>query len=212
MENKKLVLIGDIVSSRKISERISFDKKLLQTLDELNQRNSLIISPYTLTIGDEIQAVFEDAESVFHDAISILSAIYPQKMRFSLGVGAIIKPINTEQAIGMDGPAFHFARDGIDAMKKSGYLFQLSGENIPHFSLHQHALFLISHNIARWNKTRLLVLEMLLNKLPVKSIAANLHISEQAVYKTINTGALEIIISLFTEIETTLSRCLKGQA
>lgn len=211
MTDVNLVLIGDIVSSRKIEERNKFNSQLLHALDELNSSNPHVLSPYTLTIGDEIQAVFNNAEFIFRDAIILLSSIAPHKMRFSISIGEIISPINPRQAIGMDGPAFHRARDGINALKKSGNLFYLSGENIPHFSLHQQALFLISHNLTKWNETRLHVLRMLLNNFQIKSIAANLKISEQAVYKTMNAGALEIIISIFKEIENTLNRCLKGQ-
>jgi len=211
MSDEKLVLIGDIIASRKIKERDRFNAALLQTLDALNARNSAIISPYTLTIGDEIQAVFDRAEFIFKDMISILCAIHPHAMRFSLAIGAIISPINSRQAIGMDGPAFHSARDGIDDLKKSGHLFSVAGERIPAYSLHLHTLYLISHNVSKWNETRLRVLELALLKTPVKSIAASLRISEQAVYKTMNAGALNIIIPIFTEIEKTLDRCLKGQ-
>lgn len=211
MSDKKLVLIGDIISSRQIEERNTFNRQLLKTLDDLNSRNSSVISPYTLTIGDEIQAVFKNAKSIFRDAISIMTAIHPHKMRFSFSIGSIINPINPKQAIGMDGPAFHLARDGIERLKKSGFLFSLKGENIQQLSFYQQVLLLISHNIFKWNKTRLHVLEMSINDIPVNTMAKKLQISEQAIYKNINAGALEIIISLFIEIEKTLNHWLEGE-
>ena len=100
MTDSVIVVIGDIVSSRKIMDRVAFDNGLLRTLEELNARNADILSPYTLTIGDEIQAVFGRADSLFHDAVSILAAIHPEKMRFSWGLGRLTKPITPNGPLG----------------------------------------------------------------------------------------------------------------
>jgi len=205
---KFIVVIGDIVLSRKIKDRVSFDEIMLNTMEELNQHNPGILSPYTLTIGDEIQAVFKEASSLFHDAISILTAIYPGKMRFSFGVGELTKPINPERAIGMDGPAFYNARVGIGLLKKTTDLFYISGEDIPHLNLLRQILTLISFHMSKWNRTRLQTLMMLQDRVCVKEIAARLQISDKAVYKTISAGNLDVIIQLFNNIETILNECV----
>jgi hypothetical protein len=203
-----VVLIGDIVLSRNIKDREPFDRVLLETMGDLSLRNPAILSPYTLTIGDEIQAVFRQADSLFNDAVSILAAIYPQKMRFSISLGELTKPINPQQAIGMDGPAFYFARDGIETLRKSGSLFSVSGEGIPHLELMSQSLSLVSFNMSKWNKTRFQTFAMLQQNVTVKEIASRLLLSERAVYKTINAGSLETIALLFKEIETVLNESL----
>jgi hypothetical protein len=202
--DKTIALIGDIVASRRISKRTIFDEMLLDTLNRLNRQNPNILSPYTL-IGDEIQAVFSSADFLFHDTISILATIHPEKMRFSFGVGTLVTPINPEQAIEMDGPAFHNARDGVEELKKVGYLFNIVGEDIPNLNLLRQTLFLLSHNMDRWKRTRLQALAMLQKDLSVKEIAAKLHISDKAVYKTIDVGALDIVIALFGEVQDALN-------
>ena len=83
MTNKVIVVIGDVVSSRKIKERVTFDRELQEKMAARTAYNDFILSPYTLTLGDEIQAVFSQADFLFNDAIAILSSIYPEKMRFS---------------------------------------------------------------------------------------------------------------------------------
>ena len=207
MAQKVIVLIGDVVASRKIKERTIFDRTLSKTIETLNQ-NTYTLSPYTITIGDEIQAVFDRADTLLHDVAFILAAIYPEKMRFSFGVGELITPINPDQAIGMDGPAFYGARDGIDELKRAGHLLDICGEGIPHLNLLRQTLFLISYNMSKWNKTRLQVLTMQLKHLPVKEIAARIGFSDKAVYKSIRAGALDVIIELFKEIEAILNEHL----
>jgi len=209
MPDKLLVVIGDIVHSRIIKERVAFDAKLQGMLSTLNARNESILSPYTVTIGDEIQAVFRTADHLFRDAIVILASIYPQKMRFSYGVGTLITPINPNQAIGMDGLAFYTARDGIEHLKKSGDLFHISGEGIPDLRLLQSCLQLVSYQIKDWKPNRLQTLMFLQENIPVKVIAEKLNVSDQAIYKTINAGGLEVIMQLFDEISKHLNQGLK---
>jgi hypothetical protein len=80
----------------------------------VNGENMHLISPYTITLGDEFQAVLKNARHLFGDIITILYVIYPTKIRFSIGIGDIQTPVNPNQAIGMDGTAFYNARTGID--------------------------------------------------------------------------------------------------
>jgi hypothetical protein len=209
MSDKKIALIGDVVASRRIKPRVDFDKRLVETLQVLNRHTPGLLSPYTITIGDEIQALFAQAGTLFHDALTILSAIYPQRMRFCFAVGELVTPVNPVQAIGMDGPAFHLARDGILDLKKQGDLFTVRGE-IPNHALLNNVLALISHNLVKWNDTRLRVLVYIMEGKVVKQIADTLAVSEQAVYKNINAGALEQVAELLRQVEALLNSSLEG--
>jgi len=200
LTDKRIALVADIVASRRIDERIAFDDRLVRCLTDLSDHNPHILSPYTL-IGDEVQAVFSGAASLFRDAVAILSTIHPVKMRFSYGVGTLIKPINPEQAIEMDGPAFYRARDGVNALKETGHLFTVVGDDVPQVGLAREALSLVSHEMKAWNANRLRTLALRQENVPVKKIADELGISDKAVYKTIDAGALEVIMRVFEEIK-----------
>jgi len=207
MEKRMIALIGDVVSSRKILDRIDFDARLLKHIKGLGEKNETILSPYTL-IGDEIQAVYERADWLFHDAVSILAEIYPQKMRFSYGIGSLVKPINPDRAIEMDGPAFHNARDGITEIKKEGYLLDIVGENDPNLKLTRSTLFFLSFHMKKWNKTRFQTLALLLEGLTIKQIALRLGLEENTIYKTRKDGALELVIDLIREIQVNINQSL----
>src|SRR5690625_3549704 len=199
-----LVLIADIESSKEIKEgrREALQDKLQEELNHLNQSDYAPVSPYTITLGDEFQAVFEEAGALPVHLFRILAVSHPVRIRFSLGVGSIVTPVNTEQAIGMDGPAFHEARSGMDTLKESGFLFHLNveEEDSAILNLVNASLQLLSHEIKTWKKNRLTILYLLKEGYDYKKIAERLDISTPAFYKNKEAGALEVISTLIDSI------------
>lgn len=205
-----LVLIGDLVASRRSSLRQQLQEQLKGALDDLNQNRNGLTSPYTITLGDEFQVVYDQADRVFADCLAIAAAVYPVRMRFSLSLGAISTDLNPDQALGMDGPAFYQARDGIDRLKRSGELFTLAGLSESEQPLASGGLGLFSHQLNKWNANRLHILNRLLLGWRVERIAEELNISEQAVYKNINSGGLHAVIRLLTALTQTLNQSMRG--
>lgn len=203
-----IALIADIVQSREIKDRDKFQQRLQNQLQTINKRNKNLLSPYTLTLGDEFQAVYSKADNLFNDIWAIMSGLYPHKARFALGVGTLATPVNPKRAIGMDGPAFHFARNGISDLKETSYLIKIAGEQIPHLTLLNNCLYLMSQSTANWSANRFQVLNGLLAGWSRKKIAGQLGISTVAVYKNINKGSLDVLIDLNKEICKMLNEAL----
>jgi len=197
---KSLVLIADIEASRDIKgkDREDLQKSLKDILKNLNEQGEGIVSPYTITLGDEFQAVFEKADHLFVQMLKIMAALHPVTVRFSLGIGSIDTPLNTEQAIGMDGPAFHRARKGIEILKENGFLFGIRSEDNENLMLQilNNSLQLLSKQMRGWNKTRIKILYMLKEGCDYKVISDELDISRTAFYKNKEAGALEVIDEL----------------
>lgn len=196
----KIALIGDIVSSRMIKERKDIQNKLNRTFKRINEKEENISSPLTITLGDEFQAVYSKANFIFKHIWEIISSIYPEKVRFSIGIGEITTEINHKQAIGMDGPAFHNARKGLDEIKKTYFQFNITAEEQLNLELLRQAIFLVSHISYNWKETRLSIISMMYQNLPVNEIAKKIKISDKAVYKNIDAGALQTVIRLTNEI------------
>lgn len=205
---KKIVLIGDIISSKKIGQRSKIQSKLKRIFKKINNSEKNLSSPLTITLGDEFQAVYSKADSIFHDIWLISLAVYPVKIRFSIGIGEISTRINKKQAIGMDGPAFYNARAGLDKLKQTSYIFNITEEKLEDKDIIKQSLFLISHISEGWKEMRLRILTMLYNKVSVLEISKKLKISDKAVYKNINAGALDIIINLTDEISRSINKML----
>lgn len=194
---KSLVLIADIEASRGIEKeaREQLQQKLQNTLDDINKKGDGILSPYTITLGDEFQAVYTDADHLFVHLIKVLMELHPAIVRFSMGIGSIDTPINKEQAIGMDGPAFHEARKGIEILKENGFLFNIRIEEEDNSTLKMMngTLTLIGQQMRGWNKKRLQILYMLKEGHDYKSITKKLDISRPAFYKNKEVGLLDVI-------------------
>ena len=127
----KFILMADIISSRKHDQ-----KQLMQDFKELveqvNSENAtLLLSPMTITIGDEFQSVVRNLSA----AIIIIFAIEEKiatkqmgfKLRYVLTEGRIDTPINKQIAYGMLGEGLTQARASLQMAKakKERFLFQV---------------------------------------------------------------------------------------
>lgn len=193
-----LALIGDVRESKKLHDRDAVQRRLQAACDDLNGRaDSLqLVSPFTVTLGDEFQAVFSGAQTIWSCIFVIESALHPVRFRFGLGVGGIATAINRKQSIGMDGPAFHLAREAVVSLKGDRGNYRVLGLNNAQ-QLALHTLDLVSHDRDSWNRNRIGIFNYLLNGASVANIAKSIGISEQAVYKNIRHGGLESIMGVF---------------
>jgi len=205
-----VVLIGDLVASRGLEDRDQVQRSLQGVLDELNTRPTRQLSPYTLTLGDEFQAVYEDVRGLFRDIVRIMTAVHPARVRFSLGVGRIATALNRDQALGMDGTAFHIARDGISALKQNGGLFALQGEGIegPVWELVRSTLTLFGSDWVGWRHTRMRVFALLYEGADVEEISRDVGITVRSVYKNVNVASLPTRLAALEAIAALLQQRL----
>jgi hypothetical protein len=193
--NRYLVLIGDVERSRSMeaAARKDLQDKLQTLFDEISKTGDGLVSPYTITLGDEFQAVYNSSENLFRHIWHVTAELYPVNVRWSAAIGEITTPLNRKQSIGMDGPAFYRARDGIEILKKENTFIHLT-TNDPHFdNMVNNAFRFLTAQIRSWNLNRIKILYNLYAGLEVKKIARELNISEVAVYKNINAGSLNAI-------------------
>lgn len=207
-----LVLIADIVDSRNLEARGQVQKQLTRVLNNINRRGAPIASPYTLTLGDEFQAVFSSADRIFEDMVWINHVLHPVHVRFSYGVGEITTAINTKQALGMDGPAFYAAREGLERLKGSDTLATVAGLAGPVAALIDASVRVLANGMAGWRANRFAILRDLMCGDEVKRIAARLEISEVAVYKNIDAGDLRNLLRLTQALEACLDQQMALEA
>lgn len=207
-----LVLIGDVVGSRRLSARASLQKRIKAELVALNRRRPSLSSPYTLTLGDEFQMVGRDATGIFADVFTLLAAVAPVRMRFGLAVGEIVTPLNREQAIGMDGPAFHRARAVLERLKGEGRLFgvQRSATETDD-PLLTPVLNVLSAQVEGWKPVRLQLFAGMLTGLATAALAAETGITIRAVNKNIRAAELDEWRLILQNIERALNGDLKDR-
>jgi len=204
-----IAVIGDLVGSRRVAQRSAFQRRLGATLKKTSAAARRLASPYTLTLGDEFQAVYRGGESLFADVVGIMAEIHPVRARLAFGVGELTTRINSEQALGMDGPAFHQARAALTTLKVEDRLLRIAGAEGAAWELANHVLNLLSNDLEGWSRNRLLILAGLLQGRAVREIEDGLKISRVAVYKNIRAAALDEVVGICQELGGAMDRALR---
>lgn len=205
--DRYIVIIGDLIESKdlKPADRKKTQNILENCFDQINNESDRLMSAYTITLGDEFQAVYSSADHLFRHIWTVMAQIHPVRVRFAVSVGEISTEINRDQSMGMDGPAFHDARDRIDKMKKNPLILSLVTGDNRFDRLVNSSLRILSGNMNGWNKNRFTILQKRYEEIEVKQIARDLDLSEVAVYKNINTGTLDAIRDLTDSISEILN-------
>ncbi len=124
------ILMGDIVSSRQYK-----GGKLNQAFSHLvsycnRELSAGILSPYTITLGDEFQGIAGSLrsaiESIFCIEEACLRSSISFKLRFVLLYGRIDTPINKRIAHGMMGPGLLKAREILNNKKRGAPRFRFA--------------------------------------------------------------------------------------
>lgn len=115
-------IIGDLIGSRQIENRRGLQRKLLDSLSDINREfTTSLHAGFIITTGDEFQALAKDLETAYELTIELKHRLYPHGVRFGIGKGALdVFPENREYAIGFDGEAFWRAREAIEESEKRG--------------------------------------------------------------------------------------------
>lgn len=142
-----VAIIGDIIDSRTLTNRRQVQIQLQQVLQRVNsfafldtykqildispfsysttkqvqltnEKNS-ITSSFTITLGDEFQGLLSDCSHVVSIVDYIERHMWPVRIRFGIGIGEIHTEIIKDSPFGMDGPAYHIARDMLTHLKQS---------------------------------------------------------------------------------------------
>jgi hypothetical protein len=207
---KYLVVIGDVVASRHLPVRAQFQRRMKQALQGLNSRRKALASPYTLTLGDEFQAVYRDANTAFADVFALQVELAPVQARFALAVGEIVTPINATQAIGMDGPAFHRARALLESLKRKRRLLGVT-RGTDDWPLAGAALAVLSGQMEGWRPNRLKLFARLLAGESTADLAKRTGITTRAVNKNIYAADLDEWKRILDEITRLLNEELKSR-
>lgn len=110
-----LALIADVIDSKMVQERLDLQKQLEKTLQKMNELfGDYLASRFTLTLGDEFQALLKVDAPVFQIIDTLRSELNPTQLRFGIGLGEIVTAIDPLQSVGADGPAYWNARAAIN--------------------------------------------------------------------------------------------------
>ncbi len=116
--------MADIINSRRKNSSLLMQqfKDIVSSVNKVKSEN--LISPLTITLGDEFQGLTNTIENgiktIFDIEEIILDKQYDFKLRYVLLYGQIDTEINTSIAYEMLGEGLTNARRDINSLKKNG--------------------------------------------------------------------------------------------
>jgi len=158
--------MGDIIKSREYQgvELMHEFQSLVATCNE--ELASCLLSPYTITLGDEFQGVARSllcsVRSLFYLEEMVLREHLPFRLRYVVHYGEIDTPLNPNIAYGMVGPGLAHARELLTnaGKRRPRFRFDLSNHSLA-FKL--NGLFQVTASLTEeWRpKDWQLILDML---------------------------------------------------
>lgn len=199
-----IALIGDLIDSKRLADRKQAQKDLQDLMAVLNQDyRDYLVSPFTVTTGDEFQALFQPNVHLMQ-LLDQIALGFPHPIRFGLGLGEMLTDINREQSIGSDGPAYWRARAAIDSIhEKNDYGSSRIAVSLGDDRRSQAVntvLAACSFIQSKWNSSQREVLECMLmdyiydEHFSHGEIAELLQISPSALSKRLRSSGLKVYL------------------
>ncbi|MDU4960690.1 MAG: SatD family protein [Sporomusaceae bacterium] len=188
-------VIGDIIGSRKLADRQAVQEKFLALAASANALYAAdIASPFTVTIGDEFQVLIKNLTAAPAMIDYVAREMAPVGLVFGVGLGEVVTAINPAAAIGMDGPAFHFARRAVELAKRKRprVVYQAA---FPGTEMINALHYFIESCTRRRTRRQRQVLAYAEASFTQEAIAGKLGITQQSVFDIINAA-------YYSEVET----------
>jgi len=113
MVKKITVITADIINSRK---NMQFSVNLMERLNKIKHLE--IISPFSLSRGDEIQGVIKGWLGAPEIVRYLRYRCRPLQIRVGIGIGSIEEELIQINSWQMNGTAFHLARTALEQVEK----------------------------------------------------------------------------------------------
>ncbi|WP_238723887.1 SatD family protein [Diplocloster agilis] len=210
-----VAIIGDLKQSRDISDRYVVQEKLNNVLGDINESYSKdLSSKFTITLGDEFQGLLNCGVNAMRITSEIQRRMYPVKIRFGIGIGSITTGINSEMAIGADGPGYYKAREAVEYLrvieKRNGtqaadIRFEADGDNQGIVSMLNTILTLMTVIKESWSDRQREVIEDILEHQDSQTnTAKRLQIRQPTVHRILANGNYYAYREAFDTLEKAL--------
>lgn len=214
-----IVIIGDIIDSRKLEKRGEVQEKLKQILRDLNEKyNEDIVSPFMITLGDEFQGLLHNGRNALKIIENLRSSMHPVRIRFGIGIGSVSTKLEQIETREIDGPCYYSARNAIDYLKKNENRYhsdeadtriEIENDSTGAANLMNTVFSLMSVIEKNWTeRQRTIIYDFALHQDGQEKCAARLEIAQSSVQRGLTNGnyyayakAMDTINNILGEIQ-----------
>jgi len=194
----RAALIGDVVGSRRASDRSALHRRVATALRQVAEG---AIDPPAFTVGDEFQGNYQTVGAAIDAALALRLAVAPEiDIRFGIGWGAVTV-LDADAGI-QDGPAWWAARDAIthtaEAQRQPGFAlvrttFRAAEDSRTDVGAVNAALICRDHLLGSLDERSLRIVRGLMTGRTKKELAAAEGISPSAVSQRSSRDGLDLI-------------------
>jgi hypothetical protein len=194
--------MADVVESskREAGQLMADFRKVVDYINDTHRKN--ILSPLTITLGDEFQSVINGTEAalqiIFALEEELLKLTRPFKLRYVLVEGKIDTPLNKKNAHGMLGPGLTEARTLLNSMKNSKNRFAVKLKDADVSEKISLALHVLQGITDQWTPPQKKIAHSFLQLGDYKKVATKLKKDASAIWRRKNS----LLIDEYTDLKT----------
>lgn len=183
MARQYCVVLGDVVASRDITDRESFQKTARETFRAINdEHNSYIRADFSYIKGiDEFGGVLTSVAPVAAIQRTLSRSMHPEQLRLAAAVGEIDITMEPGNPASMDGPAFATAARVLTEIERDGDTFRLDGTEPLVDGVISDQITLLDVIRQRWSERKMEVVRASERNETQTAVAETLGITRQAV-------------------------------
>lgn len=180
-----MAVIGDLRGSRALADRAAVQQRLESGLVAVNRRlEGELAAAFVVTLGDEFQGLLRRPQTAMAALDALEEELGDLPVRYALGWGALSTRLRPE-AIGMDGPCFHAAREALDAGKREQRWATVRGFGERGDAILNGMLRLVGEVRSGWTRTQATTVRAMRGARTQKDVAARRGVSESTVSKAL---------------------------
>jgi len=206
MTDRHCVVLGDVVGSREIADRPSFQNQLRAAIDNVNEEYAdALVADFAILKGvDEIGGVLASVRPIAAIQRTLARAVHPEQIRLAAVVGQI--DVNPESAriSMMDGTALSDADELLSTLETENLTFRLEGERPRYDRLVSDQVNLLDMIRADWSDRQLEVITEYERLGTQTAVAEALDVSPQAISKSLRTARAKRVLAIEERLEATL--------
>ena len=213
MTEDLLVLLGDVISSKKLENREDFQTKLITGCNQVNKKYKQDIYSYMNIIkgSDEIGVVLKNISKFYAIITEISQTIGPNLMRFVLVKGQIDTGLDQREISRMDGPAFHKASNLMNMLKDEKLIFKMDTGDLVFDKLVTNNINLIYLIEKKWSTKKINITNDYEKIRDQRRVAAKYGIKQQDVSYHLNSSNYGVIKNIKTDLEFVIESYGQGE-
>ncbi len=117
-----IVLIADVIESRKLNDRYLAQRKIISIIELFNEVYfDYLRKKVEISSGDSLQGIFKTLSAAFLYARAIQLFLYPIKLKIGIGLGVLDYFDESFSSNMLDGKAYHNAKKALDIISENKY-------------------------------------------------------------------------------------------